>query len=69
MDIFQDDEKQYRVLAVGPGRKLKNGTIVPLEVKPGDCILAELYTDHAKLPDGTRIIDAKDILAVWQDKT
>lgn len=63
--IWQDDEKQYRVLAVGPGRKLKNGTVVPPEVKPGDYVLAELYGEHIKLPDGRRIIDAKDILAVW----
>lgn len=67
VQIFQDDEKRYRVLASGPGRKLKDGTIIPTGVKRGDCVLAELYTEHVKLPDGTRIIDAKDILAVWQD--
>jgi chaperonin GroES len=58
---------QYRVLAVGPGRLLKNGTLVPVEVKPGDVVLTNLYSDHQTLPDGTKLVDAGQIEAHWRE--
>lgn len=54
---FRDDQSQFEVLAVGPK--------VPDEVKPGCRVLAFLYRDHTALPDGSRIVDAKELLAVW----
>jgi chaperonin GroES len=36
---YQDDRKQWRVLAVGPGRRLKTGLVLPPEVQPGDRVL------------------------------
>jgi len=62
---YQDDKQQFEVLAVGPGRKIKNGTLIAPGVKPGDHVLAPLYRDFATLPDGTRIVDASEIIAVW----
>lgn len=64
-EAFRDDQKQFEVLAVGPGRKTKKGVLIPPEVKPGDRVLAELYHEHTILPDGTRIADASAILATW----
>lgn len=66
---YQDDSKLYEVVAVGPGewRKNKKKKMVfhPMEVKPGDKVLAELYHDHLILDDGTRIARADYIMAVW----
>lgn len=63
---YRDDRKQFKVLAVGPGRRLKNGSVIPLEIKPGDHVLAELYTDtRYEFEDGRKIIDAKQCVAVW----
>lgn len=66
---FQDDKMQFRVLAVGSGRKLKNGTVLPIEVQPGDYVLAPLYHEHTILPDGSRIVDAKELIAVWPSRS
>lgn len=61
---YRDDQTRYRVLAVGPGRRLKNGTVIPPEVSHGDLVIAPLYHDHAILKDGCRVIDAGQIIAV-----
>lgn len=61
---YQDDQMQFRVLAVGPGKANKKGVLVPPEVKPGDQIVAGLYHTHTILEDGRRVIDASEILAV-----
>lgn len=57
LEQFNDDQKQYEVLAVGS--KVK-------DIAPGDRVLAELYHEHAILPDGSRIADAANLLAVWR---
>ncbi len=62
---YQDDRMRFRVLAVGPGRRLKNGSIVAPEIKAGDCVLAPLYLEHTIMPDQTRIVDAESLIAVW----
>lgn len=62
---YQDDQMRYRVLAVGPGRKLKDGSILPPEVQPGDHVLAPLYFDHVLMPDGTRVCDLTQLIAKW----
>lgn len=66
---YVDDVKLYEVVAVGPGewRKNKKKKMVfhPMEVKPGDKVLAELFHDHLIMEDGTRIARADYIMAVW----
>ena len=66
---WQDDQKLYEVLAVGPGEWVKNKkkklVFHPMQVKPGDKVLAELFHDHTILEDGTRIARADYIQAVW----
>ena len=65
-EAYQDDEKQYVVLSVGQGRKLKNGTRVPIEVEPGDRVLVDCDYGSVTLPDGTKIVGAPQILAKWK---
>lgn len=60
-----DDRKQWRVVAVGPGRKTKKGVLVAPEVAPGDRVVAELFQDHLTLPDGSVVADASNIVAKW----
>ncbi len=65
-------ELRAEVLAVGPGRHLENGQVVPVAVKPGDVILASEYRfEHSNGFDavgrGTRpplIIPEGDVIAI-----
>lgn len=57
---WQDDRRQYRVLAIGP--KVK-------EIVPGDHVLCPLYVGNPIiLEDGTQrwIMDAGQAIAVWK---
>lgn len=63
-EAYQDDEKRYRVLAVGPGKRLKNGGYKRIECKPGDVVLVAPYQAHVIIDeiDGSlRIFDASAI--------
>lgn len=66
---YQDDSKLYEVLAVGPGEWVRNKkkklVFQPMQVKPGDKVLAELYHDHFIMEDGSRIARADYIQMVW----
>lgn len=59
------------VLAVGSGILLKDGTVVPLEVKVGDTVLlrkvqGEPVGEPAKVGDETYyIVDESGLLAIW----
>lgn len=61
---IRDDHTQFTVLAVGPGRRLKNGTVVKPEVERHQRVVAPLYKDHVILEGGLRIVDASQIIAV-----
>ena len=54
------------VVAVGSGKRLDNGTIEPMEVKPGDKILIGKYTGSEVTVDGADhiILGEDDVLAV-----
>lgn len=67
---YQDDEKQWRVVAVGPGRtvrkKGKPDVVIPIEVEPGDYVLAEVgFANKAALENGQLIVDADQVLMKW----
>lgn len=50
-------------MAVGTGKRLKDGTVVPLEVKPGDRILFAKYS-------GTEItIEGQDFVILREDES
>ncbi len=57
------------VLAVGPGRRLDNGELVPVAVKEGDRVLFAKYAGtEVKIEDEEYIIlSEKDILAVIEE--
>jgi chaperonin GroES len=64
---FIDDRKQWFVLAVGPGRLLKDGTRLLPDVRAGDrVVLEQLGKDRHPLDDGTGrvFVDAAEIVAI-----
>jgi chaperonin GroES len=61
-DTAKEKPQEGKVLAVGNGRILENGTKVALDVKVGDKILFGKYT-------GTEIkIDGEDVLILREDE-
>jgi chaperonin GroES len=64
--IFLPETAQQRpqeglVIAVGPGRTLDNGTVVPLDVKEGDRVIYARY-------GGTEVtVDGEDYLILGSD--
>lgn len=58
--------EQGKVIAVGPGKKLSSGKIIPLEVKVGDRVLFTKYGPNEIKIDGKEYLIAKeeDILAI-----
>jgi chaperonin GroES len=59
-----DKEKpmQGEVVAVGPGKRLESGTVVPVSVKVGDTVL---FTKYA--PDEVEV-DDEEYLVIEEDK-
>lgn len=68
VERYRDDLTQYRVLATGPGRKLKSGVTLLPEVRPGDKVLfnvdAGIGVKH-RFPNHCVIVDADEILMRW----
>jgi chaperonin GroES len=60
--------KQGKIIAVGPGKKDKQGKLVPLEVKPGDRVLFTKYgPNEIKVEDKEYLIaKEEDILAILE---
>jgi chaperonin GroES len=60
--------EQGKIIAVGPGKKDKQGKLVPLEVKPGDKVLFTKYgPNEIKVEDKEYLIaKEEDILAVLE---
>ena len=64
--VEQERSEQGTVIAVGPGKKGKDGRIIPLEVRAGDLILFTKYGPNEVKVDGKDylIAEEKDILAI-----
>ena len=62
----QERSEQGTVVAVGPGKKGKDGKVIPLEVKAGDLVLFAKYGPSEVKVDGKEylIINQDDILAI-----
>jgi chaperonin GroES len=61
-DTAREKPTEGKVLAVGNGRLLENGTRVPLDVKAGDRVLLGKYS-------GTELtIDGEDVVVVREDE-
>ncbi len=65
-DSAKEKPQQGTVVAVGQGRVAKNGTRVPLDVKPGDQVLFGKYAGQEIRLDGKDlfIMKEEDVLAV-----
>jgi chaperonin GroES len=67
-DTAKEKPQQGRVVAVGKGRTLDNGKVIPLAVKEGDRVLFGKYTGTDIKIDGEEhlIMREEDILAIVQ---
>lgn len=54
----------WRVLHVGPGRRSKNGSRIPIDLKPGDKVITpEVFNNRMIYTDGVQVVDAEEIVA------
>jgi chaperonin GroES len=69
-DTAKEKPQEGRVLAVGTGRTLDNGTVLPLSVKVGDKIIYSKYSGSEIKYEGKEvlIISEKDVLAIVSDE-
>ncbi len=65
-DAAQEKPQEGKVIAVGSGKTLKNGKVVPLGVKPGDRIIFGKYSgSEIKVDDKEYVfLSEEDILAI-----
>ncbi|MCS7059514.1 MAG: co-chaperone GroES [Meiothermus sp.] len=65
-DTAKEKPQKGKVIAVGSGRTLENGTKVPLEVKEGDVVVFAKYGGTEIEIDGEEyiILSERDLLAV-----
>ena len=65
-DSAQEKPQEGKVIAVGTGRTLKNGKVVPLHIKPGDRIIFGKYSgSEIKVDDKEYVfLNEDDILAI-----
>ena len=66
--VEQEKSEQGTVIAVGPGKKGKDGSITPMEVKVGDIVLYAKYGPSEVKIEGKDylIAEEKDILAILE---
>ncbi len=69
-DSAKEKPQEGKVLAVGKGRLLEDGTVRPLEVKVGDTVLFAKYSGTEVRHDEKEylILREEDVLAVKHDK-
>lgn len=67
--VEKDQPQQGKVVAVGPGKKGKDGKTNPLNVKEGDFVLFAKYSPNEVKIDGKEylIVEEKDILAIVEE--
>ncbi|MBP8646551.1 MAG: co-chaperone GroES [Syntrophobacteraceae bacterium] len=67
-DTAKEKPQQGRVIAVGRGRILEDGKVVPLVVKAGDLVLFSKYAGNEIKIDGEEhlIMREDDILAILE---
>ncbi|MDD4871806.1 MAG: co-chaperone GroES [Kiritimatiellae bacterium] len=65
-DTAKEKPQEGKVIAVGPGKRDKDGKLVPMEVKKGDKILMPKYGgSDVKIDDKEyKIISEEDIVAI-----
>lgn len=65
-DAAAEKPDQGEVIAVGPGERLKDGTVRPLAVKVGDKVLFGKYAGQAVKIEGEELVVVReeDIIAI-----
>ena len=65
-DSAKEKPIQAKVIAVGTGKRDKEGKVIPIEVKPGDRVLFSKYSGSEVKIDGEEhlIMREEDLLAV-----
>lgn len=68
-DNAKKKQEQAEVVAIGPGKKDKNGQLIPIPVKVGDTVLIEKYSGQEVTLDGEEyvITRADDLIAVIEN--
>ena len=69
-DSAKEKPQEGEVVAVGKGKRLEDGTLVPLEVQPGDRILFGKYSGSDIKLDGEEymIMREEEILGIFDRK-
>ena len=67
-DTAQEKPQEGRVVAVGPGRRLEDGSLRPLDVSPGDRILFGKYAGTEIQVEGEEhlILREDDVFAILE---
>jgi chaperonin GroES len=67
-DTAQEKPQEGRVVAVGPGRRLEDGSLRPLDVSPGDRILFGKYAGTEIQVEGVEhlILREDDVFAILE---
>jgi len=67
-ETAQEKPQQGKVIAVGNGKTLSNGKLVPPSVKPGDRIIFGKYSGNEVSVENSEylIVNEEDILAIVQ---
>ena len=62
----QEKPQVAEVVAVGPGARAEDGSLIPMEVKVGDKVITSKYSGTEVKMDGTEytIVKQSDILAI-----
>ena len=70
-DTAKEKPQEGEVIAVGKGKRMEDGTVVPLDVKAGDRILFGKYAGQEIKLDGQEcfIMKEDDVLAVIEGQT
>lgn len=68
-DSAKKKQEQAKVIAIGPGKKDKNGNLIPMPVKVNDIILMEKYSGQEITLNDEEfiIIKADDIIAIIEN--
>jgi chaperonin GroES len=68
-DTAKEKPQQGEVLAVGKGKRLEDGSLVPLDVKVGDKVLFGKYSGNEVKIDGEEclILREDEILGILED--
>jgi chaperonin GroES len=69
-DAAQEKPQRGKVLAVGPGKRLDNGKLAPVDVKVGETVLYGKYSGTEVTVGGKDyvILRAEDVLAALEGK-